>query len=63
MNKNSHSELPEAILLCDGKGKRLYPFTNKIPKPLLKINGRPILHYVIEHLNRYDINKIHIARG
>ena len=43
-------DLPEAIILCGGKGERLRPVTNEIPKPLVKINDRPILYYVIEHL-------------
>jgi glucose-1-phosphate cytidylyltransferase len=55
--------LPEAIILCGGKGERLRPITNDIPKPLVKINGEPILHYVIEHLKKYNITKIHIASG
>ena len=55
--------LPEAIILCGGKGERLRPITNDIPKPLVKINKHPILHYVIEHLKKYNITKIHIASG
>jgi NDP-sugar pyrophosphorylase family protein len=55
--------LPEAIILCGGKGERLRPITNDIPKPLVKINENPILHYVIEHLKNYNITKIHIASG
>lgn len=54
---------PEAIILCGGKGERLRPITNDIPKPLVKINGKPILHYVVEHLKKYSITKIHIASG
>ena len=60
---NLFSDLPEAIILCGGKGERLRPITNDIPKPLVKINNKPILHYVIEHLKRYDIGKINIASG
>ena len=57
------SNLPEAIILCGGKGERLRPITNNIPKPLIKINDKPILYYVITHLKKYNINKIHIAGG
>ena len=57
------SNLPEAIILCGGKGERLRPITNNIPKPLIKINDKPILYYVITHLKKYNINKIHIASG
>ena len=60
---NVPQNLPEAIILCWGKGERLRPITNDIPKPLVKINDKPILHYVISHLMRYGINRIHIASG
>ena len=60
---NKSSILPEAIVLCGGKGERLRPVTNDIPKPLVKINNKPILHYVVEHLKQYGIENIHIASG
>ena len=57
------TEKPEAIILCGGRGARLKPITDEIPKPLVPINNKPILHYVIEHLISYQINKIHLATG
>ena len=60
---NVFSDLPEAIILCGGKGERLRPITKDIPKPLLEINNKPILHYVIEHLKKFNIRKINIASG
>ena len=44
------------ILLCGGRGKRLRPVTDRIPKPLVQLNGRPILEYVISYYkeNRYS---------
>ena len=57
------SDLPVAVILCGGKGERLRPITNDIPKPLVIINDKPILHYVIQHLIKYNIRNIHIASG
>ena len=51
------------ILLCGGKGERLYPLTNDIPKPLLKIRDKPILSYIIEHLAKYDLKDLIITTG
>ena len=55
MSNNISLDLPEAIILCGGKGERLRPITNDIPKSLVKINNKPILHYVIEHLKQFYI--------
>ena len=63
MSSNISMDLPEAIILCGGKGERLRPITNSVPKPLVKINNKPILHYVIEHLKQFEIGNINIAGG
>ena len=38
------------IILCGGKGKRLLPITKNIPKPLIKINNKEIIYYILEHI-------------
>ena len=63
MSSNISMDLPEAIILCGGKGERLRPITNSVPKPLVKINNKPILHYVIDHLKQFGIGNINIAGG
>ena len=40
----------QALILCGGKGERLRPLTSNIPKPMIKINGKPILEYIIDHI-------------
>ncbi len=52
-----------AIILCGGKGMRLRPLTEDMPKSLIEINGKPILYYIISHLLKYGVNKIIIASG
>jgi glucose-1-phosphate cytidylyltransferase len=52
-----------AVILCGGKGLRLRPITNELPKPLVEINAKPILDYIIHHLNRYGIIDIIITTG
>jgi glucose-1-phosphate cytidylyltransferase len=51
------------IILCGGKGQRLRPLTSEVPKPLLKINNKPILEHIINHLLNYNIRNIIIASG
>ena len=36
------------MILCGGRGGRLQPLTANLPKPLVALNGRPILQHVIE---------------
>jgi NDP-sugar pyrophosphorylase family protein len=44
----------DAIILAAGKGTRLRPHTNTIPKPLLPVQGRPILDWIIGALPPVD---------
>ena len=59
---NNRAELP-VVILCGGKGLRLRPVTNDVPKPLIKIQNKPILYYIINHLRKYKIKNFIIATG
>lgn len=48
------------IILAAGRGKRLGRLTRRIPKPLLPINGIPIIRLIINKLKKLGINKIGI---
>lgn len=47
-----------ALLLCAGKGTRLLPLTNVLPKCLMPIGGRPLLAYWLSMLCEAGIQKI-----
>jgi dTDP-glucose pyrophosphorylase len=49
------------IILAGGQGKRLRPYTNDIPKPMLKINGKPILEHIIINARLSGIKEIIIS--
>lgn len=52
---------PEHVfILAAGKGTRLRPHTHTMPKPMVPINGRPILDYCLEKLKIEDVKKITI---
>lgn len=50
----------KAIILCAGKGERLKPLTETVPKPMVLINGKPILEYLILLCRAHGINEITI---
>lgn len=52
-----------ALILCGGKGERLRPLTDIVPKPLVQIRGRPLLSHLLDHLKKYAIEDIVIAAG
>jgi glucose-1-phosphate cytidylyltransferase len=53
----------KVLILCGGKGERLKPLTESVPKPLIKIKGRPILSYLLSHFESYGFRKFVIAVG
>ena len=53
----------KAIILAGGRGKRLRPITDKIPKPLIPINNKPLVERTIRYLKKYGITEIIISSG
>tara|TARA_Y100000310_G_scaffold281278_1_gene301653 strand:+ start:1063 stop:1782 length:720 start_codon:yes stop_codon:yes gene_type:complete len=51
------------VLTVGGKGVRLQPLTYDIPKPMLKMAGKPVLEYAIEWAKKYGINEIIVCAG
>lgn len=50
-----------AVVMAGGFGMRLRPLTEHTPKPMLHINGRPMLEISIEKLVNYGANRIFIS--
>ncbi|MDD5355417.1 MAG: phosphocholine cytidylyltransferase family protein [Candidatus Omnitrophica bacterium] len=53
----------KAIILAAGRGRRLKSLTARLPKCLLRINGKPMLYYQIEALRRHKIRTIVMVLG
>lgn len=47
-----------AVILAGGKGLRLRPLTDNLPKPMIKILGKPVLQWTVEWFKKYGIKKI-----
>ena len=48
----------KAMILAAGKGTRLQPLTNYLPKPMLTLLGRPVLESIIELLAGHGVSDI-----
>jgi len=53
----------KAVILAGGRGKRLRPITDKIPKPLIPINEKPLIERSIMYLKKYGITDIIVSSG
>jgi UDP-N-acetylglucosamine diphosphorylase / glucose-1-phosphate thymidylyltransferase / UDP-N-acetylgalactosamine diphosphorylase / glucosamine-1-phosphate N-acetyltransferase / galactosamine-1-phosphate N-acetyltransferase len=49
--------------LAAGKGTRMRELTNELPKPMLKVNGTPILEHIVQGLVSNGIQEIFIVTG
>lgn len=51
----------DAVLMAGGKGERLRPLTEKIPKPLLPVGGKAIIDHNIDRLISYGVKHINVT--
>jgi MurNAc alpha-1-phosphate uridylyltransferase len=48
----------KAMILAAGRGERLRPLTDRIPKPMLTVRGRPLLEHQLQWLVRAGIREV-----
>jgi dTDP-glucose pyrophosphorylase len=53
----------KAVILAAGKGTRMKELTNEVPKPMLPVQGKPILEHIVEGLAGAGIREIFIVTG
>jgi glucose-1-phosphate cytidylyltransferase len=53
----------QVAILCGGRGTRLKPATDLVPKALVEINGRPILDYIIDFYSAHEIRDFILCIG
>ena len=53
----------KAMILSGGRGKRLRPLTDTIPKSLILINNTPIIEWSIKYLKKFGITDIILCTG
>jgi dTDP-glucose pyrophosphorylase len=50
-----------AVLMAGGDGKRLRPLTESVPKPLLRVGGKPLLEILVERLRGAGVREFYIT--
>ena len=53
----------KAIILAGGRGKRLRPITDYVPKSLIPLKNTPIIEWQIKYLKEYGVNEVIICTG
>lgn len=53
----------KAVILAGGRGERVRPITDTLPKPLIPINGRPIIAHQFDQLQRIGITEVIVLTG
>src|SRR6202142_1880329 len=52
------AKLKKAMVLAAGYGTRLKPLTDRMPKPLVPVAGKPMIEYSLEKLRAYGIEEV-----
>lgn len=53
----------KAVILAAGKGTRMKELTNELPKPMLPVQGKPILEHILEGLRSVGIRDFCLVTG
>ncbi len=59
--KRFENTISAVVIMAGGKGKRLMPYTSDCPKPMLSINGKPMLEIILEKCINYGFNRFYIS--
>ena len=51
----------QAMVMAGGKGIRLRPLTDEMPKPMLPVGGRPLMEHIVQQLRDTGVTRIDIA--
>jgi dTDP-glucose pyrophosphorylase/predicted transcriptional regulator len=50
-----------AVIMAGGQGKRLWPLTSYLPKPMLPVGTQPLLELILAQLQRHGFQRVFIA--
>lgn len=55
--------MKQAVILAAGRGTRLGELTNELPKPMLPLQGKPILEHLLERLSAAGVERAFLVTG
>lgn len=53
----------QVIILAGGKGTRLWPITEHLPKPMVDVSGKPFLEYLLSYYSKKNVSKVCLSVG
>ena len=53
----------KCVILAGGRGIRISELTKSVPKPMIKISGKPLLYHIMKHYSNYGVKDFIIATG
>ncbi len=62
-NQSIEMENLTAVILCGGRGERLRPFTDHLPKALVPLGGKPLLWHLVSHLDQHGVGRFIFCTG
>ena len=57
------NKITRAIIMAAGKGTRMHPITETLPKPLIRVHGKRMIDTIIEALHENGIYEIYVVVG
>jgi histidinol-phosphate phosphatase family protein len=60
---DSRERPSQAVIVAGGRGTRMRPLTDNRPKPMVEVNGRPFLEYLVELLHEQGFDRILLLLG
>jgi len=59
INRERNLDIP-VVIMAGGKGTRLKPFTDILPKPLIPIGDKTITEHIMDHFSEFGCNRVHM---
>jgi len=53
----------KVVILAGGLGTRISEYTKDIPKPMIKIKGKPLIYFIMKHYASYGFKDFYVALG